>query len=152
MALLGAGAIHASAAAAPAQYFITPTWGTLSSHLGWRRDPFRQNTWQHHWGIDIAARFGMPVVASATGVVRYAGWFGGYGRVVYLEHGQGWATLYAHLSHFYVRPGQIVKQASVIGAVGTAGRSTGPHLHFEIRYKNVPLDPLAYLGRRSASR
>jgi murein DD-endopeptidase MepM/ murein hydrolase activator NlpD len=151
LALLGVGATHASAAA-QRQFFITPTWGTLSSHLGWRRDPFRQNTWRHHWGIDIAARLGTPVVASATGVVRYTGWFGGYGRVVYLEHGQGWATLYAHLSRFYVRPGQTVNQGTVIGAVGTAGRSTGPHLHFEIRYKNVPLNPLAYLGRPSASR
>ncbi|MGH2349919.1 MAG: M23 family metallopeptidase [bacterium] len=147
-----AGAAQASAATAPRQYFITPTWGTLSSHLGWRRDPFRQNTWQHHWGIDIAARHGTPVVASATGVVKFAGTYGGYGPVVYLDHGQGWATLYAHLSRIYVRPGQTVKQASVIGAVGSYGRSTGPHLHFEIRYKNAPVNPLAYLGRPVAGR
>jgi murein DD-endopeptidase MepM/ murein hydrolase activator NlpD len=152
IALLGAGATRASAAAGQPQYFITPTWGAMTSQMGWRHDPFRANTWQHHWGIDIAARMGTPVVASAPGVVRYAGWYAGYGPVIYLEHGNGWATLYGHLSRLVVRPGQTVAQGMLIGAVGSYGHSTGPHLHFEIRYRGVPVNPLAYLGRRSASR
>ncbi|HLE76824.1 MAG TPA: M23 family metallopeptidase [bacterium] len=139
-------AANISAAAKP-QYFITPTWGTLSSHLGWRQDPFRGNTWQHHWGIDIAARYGTPVLASAAGVARFAATYAGYGPVVYIEHGRGWATLYAHLSRIDVQVGQRVEQARTIGAVGSYGRSTGPHLHFEIRYNGVPVNPLTYIGR-----
>ncbi len=145
-------AVATAAAAGTRQFFITPTWGVVASHMGWRHDPFRASTWQHHWGLDIAAAMGTPVVASAGGTVRFAGWFAGYGPVVYLEHGGNWATLYGHLSRLYVRPGQTVTQGMVIGAVGSYGRSTGPHLHFEIRYKGVPVNPLAYLGRAAASR
>lgn len=135
------------AAARPAVFFITPARGSLSSSLGWRPDPFRRTVWQHHWGIDIAAPVGTPVHASATGVVQFAGWYAGYGRVVYLDHGGGWTTLYGHLRGMYVEPGQVVQQGNLIGTVGTNGRSTGPHLHFEIRYKDWPVDPLKYLGR-----
>lgn len=104
--------------------------------------------WQHHWGIDLAAPMGTPVLASAAGTVQYAGTYGGYGPVIYLEHAKGWHTLYAHLSAIKVRPGQKVAQGSVIGAVGSYGRSTGPHLHFEIRYQGRPVDPLPYLRGR----
>lgn len=128
-------------------FFISPTWGTLSSPLGWRIDPIRQTVWQHHWGIDIAAPEGTPVLASASGVVRYADSYAGYGPTIYLEHAGGWATLYAHLSQILVGPGHPVVQGMVIGAVGNNGRSTGPHLHFEIRYRGTPVDPLQYLGR-----
>lgn len=133
--------------ARPRAYFITPTWGRLSSPLGWRTDPFRPAIRQHHWGIDIAAPPGTPVVASAAGVVQYAGAYAGYGSTVYISHGAGWATVYAHLSAIHVRPGTQVRQGAVIGAVGSEGRSTGPHLHFELRYRNQPVDPLRYLGR-----
>lgn len=131
----------------PRAYFITPTWGRLSSPLGWRADPLRSGVWQHHWGIDIAAPAGTPVVASAAGTVRYTGWYGGYGSLVYLDHGQGWTTLYSHLGRIDVRGGQHVDQGTIIAAVGSNGRSTGPHLHFEIRHRNRPVDPLRYLGR-----
>ncbi len=135
------------AAARPAVFFITPARGSLSSGLGWRADPFRRTVWQHHWGIDIAAPVGTLVHASAAGVVQFAGWYAGYGRIVYIDHGGGWTTLYGHLKRTDVQPGQPVAQGAVIGTVGTNGRSTGPHLHFEIRYKDWPVDPLKYLGR-----
>ncbi|MDQ7843694.1 MAG: M23 family metallopeptidase [Armatimonadota bacterium] len=127
--------------------FLTPTWGWLSSPQGWRLDPLRRTMWQHHWGIDIAADVGTPVLASAPGVVVFTGWYAGYGRTVYLDHGSGWATLYGHLSGTRVLVGQWVERGEEIGAVGTSGRSTGPHLHFEIRRHNTPLDPLRFLRR-----
>lgn len=128
-------------------FFVSPTWGTLSSPLGWRIDPIGQTVWQHHWGIDIAAPKGTPVLASSSGTVRYADAYAGYGPTVYLEHAGGWATVYAHLSQILVLPGQPVAQGMVIGAVGNFGRSTGPHLHFEMRFRGMPVDPLRYLGR-----
>jgi len=133
--------------ARPRASFITPTWGRLTSPLGWRADPFRPAVRQHHWGIDIAAGHGTPVVASAAGTVQYAGAYAGYGSTVYIYHGAGWATVYAHLSAIHVQPGLRVRQGAAIGAVGSEGRSTGPHLHFEIRYMDQPVDPLKYLSR-----
>jgi len=133
--------------ARPRASFITPTWGRLTSPLGWRADPFRPAVRQHHWGIDIAAGHGTPVVASAAGTVQYAGAYAGYGSTVYIYHGAGWATVYAHLSAIHVQPGLRVRQGAAIGAVGSEGRSTGPHLHFEIRYMDQPVDPLKYLAR-----
>lgn len=84
---------------------------------------------------------------SGTKLLTYAGPHGGYGLTVVVDHGRGWATLYGHLACATVRPNQIVQQAAVIGAVGSTGTSTGPHLHFEIRYRGVPVNPLAYLSR-----
>lgn len=136
-----------AAAARSPVFFITPARGSLSSGLGWRTDPFKRAVWQHHWGIDIAAPVGTPVYASAAGTVQFAGWYAGYGRLVYIDHGSGWTTLYGHLKRMGVEPGDAVKQGEIIGTVGTNGRSTGPHLHFEIRYKDWPVDPLKYLGR-----
>ena len=127
--------------------FITPTWGWLSSGQGWRIDPLRPTMWQHHWGIDIAADIGTPVLTSAPGMVTFAGWYAGYGQTIYVDHGSGWTTLYAHLSRMDVQVGQVLQRGEAIGAVGSNGRSTGPHLHFEIRLNNRPLDPMKYLGR-----
>ena len=125
--------------------FITPTWGTLSSGQGWRIDPLRPTMWEHHWGIDIAAAAGTPVLVSAPGIVVFTGWYGGYGRTIYVDHGSGWATLYGHLSRIDVQVGEPLQRGDTIGAVGSNGRSTGPHLHFEIRHNNQPVDPLKIL-------
>jgi murein DD-endopeptidase MepM/ murein hydrolase activator NlpD len=127
--------------------FITPTWGWLSSGQGWRIDPLRPTMWQHHWGIDIAAGIGTPVLTSAPGMVTFAGWYAGYGQTIYVDHGSGWTTLYAHLNRIDVQVGQVLERGETIGAVGSNGRSTGPHLHFEIRLNNRPVDPMKYLGR-----
>lgn len=127
--------------------FITPTWGRLSSRQGWRIDPLQPTMWAHHWGIDIAAEIGTPVLASAEGTVVFAGWYAGYGRTLYVDHGGGWTTLYAHLDSIEVPVGGRVGRGTSVGTVGNNGRSTGPHLHFEIRRDNRPLDPLTLLGR-----
>jgi murein DD-endopeptidase MepM/ murein hydrolase activator NlpD len=148
--LAAAAMLAVPADAAPKSAFITPTWGRLTSPLGWRADPFRPAIRQHHWGIDIAAVPGTPVVASASGTVQYAGAYAGYGSSIYIYHGHGWATVYAHLSAIHVERGTRVSQGTRIGAVGSEGRSTGPHLHFEIRYMNHPVDPLKYLGNPRA--
>ncbi len=100
-----------------------------------------------HSGIDIAAPAGTAVRAARAGRVTFAGRKGSYGRLVVLDHGRGFASWYAHLSRIAVRPGQHVDAGAVIGRVGTSGNATGPHLHFEIRRRGRPLDPLVFLPR-----
>lgn len=99
-----------------------------------------------HDGIDIGAPSGTAVFASRGGTVVIAGWNnGGYGQLVTMDHGGGFGTYYAHLSKILVTPGQRVAAGAVIGQVGSTGRSTGPHLHFEIRQNGTPVDPAGYL-------
>ena len=105
-----------------------------------------QYFWWGHPALDIASAVGVPIAASDGGYVAYAGWDGsGYGYMVILDHGNGFQTLYAHLSQYYVDPGQAVARGQLIAAMGNTGRSTGPHLHFEIRYGGVQQNPLFYL-------
>ena len=117
----------------------------LSSRFGVRSDPVRGGL-RAHLGIDIPDTIGAPVHAAAGGTVVFAGWSAGYGYLVKLDHGQGEETRYGHLSDMSVRTGDVVMQGAVIGLVGSTGRSTGPHLHFEIRRRGVALDPIAALG------
>ena len=99
-----------------------------------------------HLGIDLKAPLGTPILSSQSGKVVYAGQqFTGYGKVIIIEHDSQWTSLYSHLSQIKVKLGQIVRQGQVIGAVGSTGRSTGPHLHFEILYKKQNKDPLKLL-------
>lgn len=128
---------------------ITPTWGWLASSYGWRRHPMGGAAPDHHWGIDIAAPAGTPVLATMDGEVAYAGWHGSYGIVVYLLHGAGWSSLYGHLQAVAVRTRERVRCAQVVGYVGSTGISTGPHLHFELRYRGYPVDPVPYLLQAS---
>lgn len=128
--------------------FIWPMHGVITAKFGWRVHPIYHKK-MFHYGIDIAAPYGTPVKAAASGVVAYAGWFGGYGHTVIIAHPDGFYTLYAHLSKYVVKEGQKVYQGQVIGYEGSSGWSTGPHLHFGI-YKKVGneknfLDPLKYL-------
>ncbi len=132
------------AAGASAGGLWLPARGVLVSGFGWRDDPFGEG-WRFHFGVDIAAPEGAPVAARAGGEVVYAGWAGGYGLVVVLDHGGGYQTVYAHLRRARVAPGFPVRPGEVVGEVGSTGRSTGPHLHFEVRYRGVPVDPLPYL-------
>ena len=105
-----------------------------------------QGYWHSHRAIDIGAWIGSPVVASDSGYVVFAGWDPtGYGNLIILDHGNGYRTYYAHLSAIFVRVGDSVGQGTRIGSVGSTGRSTGPHLHFEIRYHNVQRNPLGFL-------
>ncbi len=118
-----------------------PVAGELSSNFGWRRDPFTgQRAW--HAGVDIAAQEGSPVRAAMDGVVSFSGQKGGYGNVVIVDHGGGVQSVYGHNKANGVMEGQAVKAGQVIAQVGQTGRSTGPHLHFEIRRNAVAVNPL----------
>ncbi len=98
-----------------------------------------------HIGLDIDAEMWDPIVAAASGVVVFAEWGGGYGNLVIVEHDDGWRTYYAHLSEIVAEVGQQVRQGELVGGAGTTGYSTGPHLHFEIRYQGRPVDPHVHL-------
>ena len=118
---------------------IWPVSGPVTSGFGWR--------WgRMHEGIDIAVPTGTPVVAAASGHVIVAGWMGGYGNLVVIDHGGGLATAYGHNSSFAVGSGSTVSQGQTIAYAGSTGNSTGPHVHFEVRVNGSPVDPLGYLG------
>ncbi len=128
--------------------FDLPLHGRFSSPFGWRTHPiFKTKTF--HSGQDIAAPMGTPIKASNSGKVIYSGWYGGYGKVVIIDHGnfngQPLTTLYAHMSSQKVSVGQKVTKGQVIGLVGSTGYSTGPHCHFEVRVNGKPVNPLAYV-------
>jgi murein DD-endopeptidase MepM/ murein hydrolase activator NlpD len=116
----------------------------VSSGFGTRSDPLRGRPAEHR-GVDLPGTMGTPVRAAAAGIVRVAGRRGGYGELIELAHADGTETRYAHLSHILVRPGDVVEQGQVIGRMGSTGRSTGSHLHFEYRIGGTPVDPLRYL-------
>ena len=123
----------------PAGRLTWPLRGRITSMYGWRRG-------RHHDGIDIAARMGKPIVAAANGTVIFSGWRSGYGHMVVIQHNRLLKTVYGHTSRNYVRRGQTVKQGQVIALVGNTGRSTGPHLHFEVRNTFGAQDPMRYLA------
>ena len=124
---------------------IWPVMGKLESGVGGRRNPFGGRGYEYHEGQDIDAAYGTPVAVAATGRVVIAGWQRGYGNVVYVDHGSGLSTRYGHLSEIDVTVGQTVTRGQTIGLVGSTGRSTGPHLHYEVRINNQPVDPKQYL-------
>lgn len=123
---------------------LWPVAGRISSSFGERLDPF-DGEGAFHTGLDIATPMGTPVHVTAEGVVTYAGILRGYGRAVVVDHGHHLRTLYAHLSGFAAAVGQRVDRGDVIGFVGDSGRSTGPHLHYEVRINGVPVNPYKYL-------
>jgi len=124
---------------------LWPVVGALESGVGGRRNPFGGRGWEYHEGQDIDAAYGTPVQAAANGRVTIAGRQRGYGNVVYIDHGAGLSTRYGHLSQINVAVGQTVTRGETIGLVGSTGRSTGPHLHYEVRIDNQPVDPRRYL-------
>ena len=124
--------------------FCWPVVGKINSRFGWRRDPFSGRR-DYHTGLDIKGPTGRGIVSAKAGVVSYAGWMSGYGRTVVVDHGGGYATLYGHCSRLFVRSGTRVKQGQTIAAVGSTGRSTGSHLHFEVRVNGRPINPLKVL-------
>jgi len=120
--------------------FSWPVTGTITSPFGWRTNPFGGGP-EFHQGLDIAAPMGTTVTAAAAGTVIMAQWYGGYGNYILIDHGGGYSTGYGHLSAIYVSTGQSVARGQAIGAVGSTGQSTGPHLHFEVRIAGKPVDP-----------
>lgn len=121
-----------------------PVKGWLTSSFGMRRDPFNGRRKMHE-GLDIAARTGTAVIATADGIVSSVKTEPGYGKVVILDHGYGYRTIYGHNSRYYVKVGQRVRRGERIAAVGNTGRSTGSHVHYEIRLNGVPVNPRKYL-------
>src|SRR6185503_15232810 len=112
---------------------VWPVIGKLESGFGGRRNPFGGSSYEFHSGQDIDAAWGDPVVAGASGKVAFVGWQNGYGQLVVIDHGGGLTSRYGHLSHIDIEAGKTVERGQFIGKVGSTGRSTGPHLHYEIR-------------------
>ncbi len=123
---------------------IAPVIGVLTDGFGRRRDPFTGRP-AYHRGIDISARRGTPVVSPADGVVTFTGRQRGFGREIRISHGFGIVTVYGHLSSIGVKPGERVHRGDVIGRVGSTGRSTGPHLHYEVHVDGAAVNPLYYI-------
>lgn len=126
-------------------WFRSPLSGPISSPFGWRHHPIL-GTSRLHAGIDFAVDYGTPIAAAAQGIVIFSGWYGGYGNAVILDHGGDLTTLYAHTSELLVREGESIRAGQIIATVGSTGLSTGPHLHFEVREKGEPVDPMNYLS------
>lgn len=124
---------------------VWPVVGKLESGFGGRSNPFGGRGYEFHSGQDIDAPSGEAVVAGASGKVTFAGWQNGYGQLVVIDHGGGLTTRYGHLSHIDVPQGKTVARSEFIGRVGSTGRSTGPHLHYEVRINDQPVNPLQYL-------
>jgi murein DD-endopeptidase MepM/ murein hydrolase activator NlpD len=123
---------------------IWPVRGHITAGFGQRMDPL-SGEGAFHAGLDIAAPFGSKVEAAADGMVLFAARDAGYGLVVLIDHGYGTSTLYGHLSAIHVMVGQEVRRGQVVGAIGATGRTTGPHLHYEIRINDTPVNPSKYL-------
>ena len=120
--------------------------GWLSSRFGWRKDPFHgRKSW--HQGVDFASKLHSDVIAVASGVVVWSGQRDGYGKMIEINHGGGYATLYAHNRKNLVKVGDIVKKGQAIALMGSSGRSTGPHVHFEVHKHGKPVDPTRYVRR-----
>ena len=124
---------------------IWPVEGTLEGGFGGRRNPFGGPGYEFHSGQDIEAPMGAPVIAGASGKIAFVGWQNGYGQLVVVDHGGGLSTRYGHLSHIDVDMGQQVSRGQLVGKVGSTGRSTGPHLHYEVRINDQAVNPLQYL-------
>lgn len=119
--------------------------GKINNEFGFRRNPFGGRAYEFHGGMDIDGERGDMVIAPATGVVSEAGWKGGYGNMIEIDHGNGLKTRYGHLSKVEVEDGQQISRGQMIGLVGSTGRSTGPHLHYELRVNDRPINPRFFL-------
>nr|WP_246187601.1 M23 family metallopeptidase [Ornithinibacillus caprae] len=129
--------------------YIPTAWptvpDTITSDFGVRSDPFHLND-AIHSGIDVRGSIGTPVYAAADGTVTKAEYYGGYGNTIMIRHSDTYQTIYAHLSEINVDQGETVKKGETIGSIGSTGRSTGPHLHYEIIKDNEPVDPKTYIN------
>lgn len=123
-----------------------PHHGRITSPYGYRRNPFTNRGREMHQGVDLKGRTGDPVKSTAKGRVTFAGWKGAYGYVVMVKHKNGYETRYAHLTRTRVKRGQAVEAGDIVGLLGSTGRSTGPHLHYEVLLNNRKLNPSKYFS------
>ncbi|HXG84489.1 MAG TPA: M23 family metallopeptidase [Pyrinomonadaceae bacterium] len=133
--------------------FLPTMWahvGRITNEFGQRRNPFGGYSYEFHAGMDISGDTGDVVVAPANGVVSKAGWLGGYGNMVEINHGNGLTTRYGHLSRIGVHAGDKLQRGQILGLMGSTGRSTGPHLHFEVRLNDRPINPRRFLPPQTA--
>jgi murein DD-endopeptidase MepM/ murein hydrolase activator NlpD len=137
----------APSVAVEARWLEQPSEGLITSRFGWRTHPIF-GTREFHTGLDIANHIGTPIRAAESGIVRFVGWMGGYGRLIIVAHANGLETSYSHLSSMLVALGQRVVRGDVLGRMGNTGWSTGPHLLFEVRQNGVAIDPLPFLRDR----
>ena len=124
---------------------IWPTNGDVTSRFGWRSSPFGGGS-DWHPGIDIANSSGTTIVATADGEVAKSEWYGGYGNIVQIDHGNGITTIYGHNSQIIVHAGQVVKKGQVVAYMGSTGYSTGPHCHYEVRVNGTAVNPASFLN------
>ena len=129
---------------------LWPVNGRIISPFGVRTDPF-SGEGAIHTGVDLLVNIGTAVRVAADGIVSYADWDGRYGKLVIVDHGNGMQTYYAHLSAFEVIPGEEIRRGDIVGRSGSTGRSTGPHLHYEIRLGGTPVNPYPYLAQSAVS-
>lgn len=125
--------------------------GYISSKFGYRKHPIRKRS-HFHTGVDFASKRGVPVLATADGVVIYSGWRSGYGRLVEVRHMDGLVTRYAHNQENLVKQGEMVKKGQSIAKLGASGRATGPHVHFEVRQDGKAVNPMKYIGTKPAKK
>ena len=118
----------------------------INSKFGIRRDPFTHQR-RHHSGVDVTAAYGSAVLATADGVISFSGYHEFLGNLIKIDHGYGFETWYGHLSKRTLKKGDVVKRGDVVGKVGTTGRSTGPHIHYEVHANGKAVDPRTYMGR-----
>ena len=123
---------------------VTPSRGWVTSRFGYRKSPFT-GLKEFHKGLDIAAKTGTPVIATADGVVAFSGVKGLLGKMITIDHGHGMVTRYAHLNKCSKKRGEVVKRGDVIGQIGNSGRSTGPHLHYDVKLNGISVNPEKYI-------
>lgn len=128
--------------------FLPTMWahlGKINNEFGYRRNPFGGRSYEFHAGMDIDGDRGDVVAAPANGTIITAGWEGGYGNLIEIDHGNGLTTRYGHLSKIGVQVGDTIQRGQIIGLIGSTGRSTGPHLHYEVRVNDKPINPRRFL-------
>ncbi len=128
--------------------FLPTIWahlGKINNEFGFRRNPFGGRSYEFHSGMDIDGEKGDMIVSPANGLIVTAGWQGGYGYLIEIDHGNGLTTRYGHLSKLAVKQGDRVQRGQLIGLIGSTGRSTGPHLHYELRLESKPINPRRFL-------
>lgn len=128
--------------------FLPTMWahlGKINNEFGFRRNPFGGRSYEFHPGLDIGGAQGDVIAVPANGIVCETGWKGGYGNMIEIDHGNGLKTRYGHLSRIGVQAGDAVQRGQIIGLIGSTGRSTGPHLHYELRLNDKPINPRRFL-------